>query len=513
MVVSPDTATLSTGNTQQFRVSGLVRSSSIATQEVSWAIVGGVGTIDATGLFTATAEGTGTVEARVGSLTGRARVTVTGQGQQVSRGRTISGKVKNILSTNEVISSAVILAGGKTAISGSDGTYQLAGVSSTVDAISAAVPGFVSTTIQSTSESINIPMGYPVQSSSYSYPSESTLVKGKLVDGSGNPISSTSLRIILWDPSYTISSGGYTGSDGSFSLSVSIPKNIASLTGYIMVVKDISGTYKGVINKITLIRGVTLEVGDIVVDGEVATLTGTVTPSSGFSLYSVTCGIQITPANRLDLSTAYSWSGISGNQYTIRVPVTPAGEKYYICARGVKGNDSVSKYLTDLVVGAGTQTYNLDLPQGIVLTYPASEQSGISTTPKFEWLSLGSSYGYLVVVGNNFGVKWWGFTKGTSLTYPSFPVGSAGENTNLQNGQMYYVWVAGYENPNLDINDLKAEDINNATAYSQMASIPFSVGSASGTSVRSYDVRGKEEFDKRVREFLKGLRGGEWGDD
>lgn len=80
LLVSPEAVILMTGSTQQFAYS-IMTASLMSTADVVWTVVGGVGTIDATGLFTAVAEGEGTIEARVGSAIGRARVTVSGGGR------------------------------------------------------------------------------------------------------------------------------------------------------------------------------------------------------------------------------------------------------------------------------------------------------------------------------------------------------------------------------------------------------------------------------------------------
>lgn len=240
LLVAPETGAVSVGSTQQFRINGYVTGSAVTTAEVSWRVIGAIGTIDATGLFTATAEGMGTIEAKVGALEGWANVTVTG-------GKTIIGQVKDIILPGNIVSSAVIMAGNRITTSGSDGRYRLMGVSPSVETISAAVPGFVSTTVQSTATMINIPMGFPAQTSSYYYDTVSTMAKGRLVDVNGNAIKSTNLSLVFWDANYTTSSSGYTDDDGGFSTTVRAPKNIASISGYIMVVKEIGGIYKGAI--------------------------------------------------------------------------------------------------------------------------------------------------------------------------------------------------------------------------------------------------------------------------
>ncbi|MGQ9696359.1 MAG: hypothetical protein ACUVWV_16640, partial [Thermodesulfobacteriota bacterium] len=113
-------------------------------------------------------------------------------------------------------------------------------------------------------------------------------------------------------------------------------------------------------------------------------------------------------------------------------------------------------------------------------------------------------FAYIVFVGDAYWIKWWGLTNGTSIEYPSFPAGSGGEATNLQNGHDYYIAVAGYKD--LNIYDLKdANEFSMASATVYHSATPFTVGSVSGSGMRSFDVKGRGEFDKKVGEYLKGI--------
>ena len=506
--ITPETANLTVGATQQFVVSGVVKSFSTGTSSVTWAVIGGIGTIDATGLFTPTAEGTGTVEASMDSVVGRATVMISSGGALLA-GKTVSGIVKNSYITGDNISSAVVTAGGKATMSGSDGTYLLSGVSLTADAISAAVPSYIATTVQLTGETINIPMGYPVQSNYYSPPYETTTVKGRLVDGSGNPIGGSwdnVQRRILFEEA---SGSPWVSSDGTFSAGIAVPKSKSSISGYITVVyKESEGVYKSAIKEITLVRGVTLEVGDIVVSEPAAKVMGTITIPSGHKLINIEGGIAFS-SSKMSIYNSYSGSSASTYNYTFYLPPTPIGKKYYILAYGQKGDDwpyahYTAKCLLDLNLSSGgTYTYDFTLPAEINCTYPSSGQTGVSATPRFEWISLGTDYVYLVLVGNGYGTKWWGFTAGTSLEYPSFPIGSGGEVSNLQNGQEYYLTISGYKIQGLNLADIKMADFYAYSEYSQMSSIPFTVGSASASGVRAMGVKDKEGFDKQIKQFLE----------
>jgi len=422
--------------------------------------------------------------------------------------RTISGFVKNIFSTNEVMSSITVCIEDIMGKSESDGSYSLTGVSPSAETISAAAPGSVATTIQLIEDVTNIPVGYPTQWSYYSDPTETTLVKGRLVDEHGDPVV-TSFRAVLGADGYSLGTSTSSNPSGNFTLSVSTPKNIDSLVGYLSIVKEIDGVYKGVLQKIDVQRGVTLEVGDIVVAGDVATISGAVTSPSGYRLYSVSCGVQLASGLRMSLDNAYYWSSeISGESFSVRLPATPAGEKYYVSAFAVKSGswtDMVEKYETDLILSGGEYTYNLTLPAGFLPIYPTVDQENVSNAPRFEWVSMGDGYVYMLFVGNNYGLRWWGLTSATSIEYPSFPVGSGGEVVNLADGNDYFWRIIGFKIPDIDMTDIQFTDFYFYTETVQFGDIPFKVGSASVSSVKSFDVHDSARFDQEVGEFLEKL--------
>jgi hypothetical protein len=79
LLITPEAVSVMVGETASFRINGVLARgvAGAATAPVTWEVLGGIGTIDSDGLFTATAEGTGTIEARAGALVGTAVVTVT----------------------------------------------------------------------------------------------------------------------------------------------------------------------------------------------------------------------------------------------------------------------------------------------------------------------------------------------------------------------------------------------------------------------------------------------------
>lgn len=77
--VSPDSATLEIGGTQAFTVAAHYSNGTISLPTASWSVSGGIGTITSSGssaTFTATAEGSGTVEASYDGKSDTASVTV-----------------------------------------------------------------------------------------------------------------------------------------------------------------------------------------------------------------------------------------------------------------------------------------------------------------------------------------------------------------------------------------------------------------------------------------------------
>lgn len=76
ITVSPSTASVASGSSQQFTVSAMDANGNAVTVSPTWTVSGGVGAIDGNGLFTGATAGSGSVVATVGSITGSSTVTV-----------------------------------------------------------------------------------------------------------------------------------------------------------------------------------------------------------------------------------------------------------------------------------------------------------------------------------------------------------------------------------------------------------------------------------------------------
>jgi len=423
----------------------------------------------------------------------------------------VAGKVNNILSPGAPISSAIVLAGQKSALSENDGSYQLSGISSEVRTISSAANGFAAVTIPLSGEVINIPMGI-TSASSYSPVTGTSIIRGRLIDSSGNPISGgiygsndkAKIDIVFENSGY--SSIPYWN-DGTFSVGIEYRGNIDAQNGYIIVIyEESTGTYKAAIKEITAHKGITLEVGDILLNEPAVAITGAITPQNGFNTTGVSCMIVSPAAEEIRVTYVYNGHGISGNSYVMYVPATPAGTKYNMLAWFGNGSDLSLKYQKDLFLSSG-QDYvvNLAMPTTISPTVPTANQAGIEAAPIIKWTSMGEENKYWIFVGKGSEIIWHGITDGISIEYPKFPADSVGGTTNLQSGQEYYLRIIGF-NPNINMCDIKYEELMNYTDYYQTGSIPFVVGSASSVSINSFNMYEKQLFDEKVNNILESMK-------
>jgi len=499
--ISPRTATLSIGATQKFTVDGLLKSSSTDTCAINWVVVGNIGTVDATGNFMATAEGAGAVEVRSDLLVGRADITVTNSGQI----KTIIGKVINIYGSGEGVASATVIASNRITTSGADGAYSLIGVPASAEIVSAAAPGFFPVSIALSSEATNIPMGFVGEGGTYATPINSLII-GKITDSTGNPITSTTSG--LWFATILENSGSFgvptITPSGDFFKQVAVPLNKPT-QGYIFVGYTDGAVNRSAVKPITITGGTSLDAGTIVVSEPVANLNGTISLPSGYYISHIDYGVVFSPSKRISISG----SGIIGNTYSFKVPANPPGIKYYVEIDAVKGNDYTYLYLDDLTVTSGqTLNNNIVFPPGIEMISPTSGQIGLSVSPKFEWTSAGNDYSYVVMVGDENWIKWWGLTNKTSMEYPSFPIGNGGEAANLRPSGNYFVAVSAFKN--VDIYNLKGvTDFATADVEIYHSAVSFSTGGVSGSGVRAADISGSEKFNKLAKEFMKkmGLSG------
>ena len=505
LIVSPEVVSVSLGNYQQFSVNGLISASSTSSN-IEWAVSGSIGTIDATGLFLATTEGVGLIEARAGSLVGKATVEVT-----AATGRTITGNIIN-LGDNTSIPLALVLCGNKTTSANNQGSYTIRGITSDADVISAAAINHTACSKQLLGDQTDISL----TPSNYSYGGSDlvdyAVVKGRILDGSLNPIVALSdgqLQINMPNSSY---GAPLSDPNGRFSITVSALQNASVINGYISIIyKKAAGDYRAICKEITVTKGVTCDVGDIIVNDPAAIISGTISVPSEFALWSIDFGINNLGVRRTITSIwssgyEYLWGRRDGNSYTLRLPATPSGLKSFISVMartGMYSGDVIYKYVDDQNYASGS-SYPIDvaLPQGITINSPYCGQTGVSTAPKIEWSALDGDWVYSVYLGNQYGAKWIGYTMNNSINFPQFPVGSVGEIVNLIPGQEYYLMIYANKCPGLVPTDFINILAGNVSEVIYKMPIPFTVG-ATTTSNSIKSSRNREEFEKQVKSILR----------
>lgn len=117
--VSPGTATLAVGGTQQFIAMGRTSTGKLIDITPTWSTAGGIGSVSSSGLFTASSIGLGYVYATASNVVGSATVTVSDQGG-------VSGTVKNSDGTAlSGITVSMVSYPSKSEITSSTGTYSI----------------------------------------------------------------------------------------------------------------------------------------------------------------------------------------------------------------------------------------------------------------------------------------------------------------------------------------------------------------------------------------------------
>lgn len=502
ILVTPEACSVSVGATQQFGVSGLsVKSASTNPTNISWQVLGGIGTIDAQGLFTATTEGQGTIEARIDTLIGRSTVTVTG-------GKTVSGTIKSCyLDYNrleyiyEDIASPAVVAGSVIGRGKNDGSYLLSGLSSADNSISAAAINCLPATVCSSDEIVNVYLNSVFEQQQVS---DATEVKGRLLDSNGNPI--TSVTSLSFQAQTQNSSGGIysLGADGAFSVQMSVPKVKSTGECFLSAVYEESpGVYKSFIKEITLTRGITYDVGAVTIDEPAVTITGNTAAPGGFSGPTVCCGLE----NGLFSNYCYIAYAYGSNPYTLHVPPTPTGQKYFLGASASGNNAMAEKYYHDLQFTAGgNYTYDFTISSALNITAPAPDQALGSVTPRFAWDSLGNDFIYIVMVNDYHGVIWTGYTKNNYIDYPFFPAGSGIEGCNFRNGNEYYLNMVAVKIPGLNIADMKPDDLSKYDEYYYCYSnhaFTINVPGAGSSSLSAMASKNTGYYDEK--EYLKQL--------
>ncbi len=198
VLVDPASASLVTGDTQQFTATVLGASGQQIETAVVWTVTGGIGSVDENGLFTASAPGSGMVVALAGDKAGTATVEVS------PRTGAISGTVTNA-ETGAGIPGATVTADGETTTTDAYGAYTISGLVAGDYTVTASANGYAQGSVQ-----VTLAEGEGASANISLQPTGATT--GKVTDAStGDPIEGA-----------TVSTGGKsatTDSSGNYTIS------------------------------------------------------------------------------------------------------------------------------------------------------------------------------------------------------------------------------------------------------------------------------------------------------
>ncbi len=180
--ISPKTITLATGSTQQFTAAVLPA----GAPKAFFLVKGDAGTIDSDGVFTAAKSGTAIIVAQAGSQVDLATVTVM---ETVTTG-TISGVVTD--SNSLPIEGVTVAANARSATTGYDGSYVIAGLSPGNIQVNATKSGWTVS-----SKTVSVTAGKTsVVNWTLSAPAPTTgTISGIVTDGSGLPVAGATVSL------------------------------------------------------------------------------------------------------------------------------------------------------------------------------------------------------------------------------------------------------------------------------------------------------------------------------
>ena len=214
VALTPKTPSVTVGATVQFTATVLPAS---AGGSASFAVQGDVGTINASGVFTASKQGTGTIVAYAGEVQGSTSVTVTAAPATTG---TLTGLVTD--SSSRALAGATVTADGKGATTGADGTYTLTNVTPGQQSVSAAKAGYVSASKNAT-----------VAAGQVTTVDWSLTVTGASVQTKTNPTDGAEL---IWIPAGTFSMG---------QADVATPVHQQTVSGFWLYRKEVTNAQYG----------------------------------------------------------------------------------------------------------------------------------------------------------------------------------------------------------------------------------------------------------------------------
>lgn len=511
LTVSPESVSLFIGVTKQFSAEAVV--SNIATAVTpSWEVLGGIGTIDSTGIFTATKVGVGTIEAVFGGGKGLSTVVVAA--------RSLSGFVLDALNNNSPISDALVIVGNNSTHSGSGGSFRIDNVPPESNEISFALKNKRATTILTTADSVTL---YKFWGETVDWTNtKKTAVKGHLLDASGQPISINSAldsQIIFYNPKQKSTSSYSPGvynlaTDGAFLSQLDVNLYEESITGFISVLYTLTNeagakkTY-GAVKYFSGNIGDDIDIGDIVLSKEaVPVYVKTNPPANGVSI-SLYSGISF---GGVDYSFGdLGNEGIQENgEYLYLLPATINGAKSFLSlyAQTALNNEwkISSNSIRDLDLSSGhTFSFDIEPTDLVIITAPLQSEQSAERDFTIQWNSLGSGFYYYVVIMNhdNGDLDWLGFTDGNSIKRKLFAGNSEVESLNILDGD-YVCYVIAIKPESYDLSNLNLRS-QHFLKTSQSQGVLFSVANQQVqlNSFRSLSISDLNKYRERENQLLK----------
>ncbi len=486
LTISPSSVTLEVGSTQQFSAKAYYSSQSlIKTITPTWSVVGGVGTISATGLFTAgTKDGVGKIIAKHNEISKEVTVKVTL--------RTVSGFVydgrNSAIYNNDLqpIANATIYIDGKSTTSKSDGSFSISEVPAGQVNITIVKDGYATTTLVSNKSLVKL---FPSQTNIPFLVGKATFT-GKV---SGLPASVTSLNGSAYCGALSYSNFSYDNTLSTYTQTKAPNSGETYLFAYYVEGNENIYSYKKFnassgINKIDLAFGLYNK------------FSGTVTPPSGFkSSYLSISATNTKPYVSTIMHRLYYGNLAGTTSFNLeKVPKLQTGDSYsayaYV-ANNTNPGQSISHFQYNLSSGSSL-VFDLSSYSGLVFKTPTpADGSIVSTHPTISWNAVGDKdtvYAIRVYSpSSSVSLYWSALTDQTTITVPS--------EFKVTSGKEYRVSLVAISGRGFDINDFSS--LMNAYVdtlwYTQNRSIYYGSKSASATSfgVKSKSKAPRSPYD------------------
>jgi hypothetical protein len=439
IVVSPESVSLIVGTTQQFCATGIQACDTVSISP-SWEVIGDIGTINSVGLFTATKEGVGTIEARVEGVVGRAQVEVTPRGIS---GYVYDYSLSNPYSTDRVpISGANIYLGNNlVATADSNGYFTVSNVPVGELVLTAIKDGYYPLIIATNKNRIDFCLSSRTY---YVLPAGSSTIKGDVI-GLPDHISSANSRAYSYENNRT-SAGSYDNSTKRYN----IPQSPDNGETYISI--DYSTTESSLCNsyftytKLNMSSGTTevdLAFGGNSIDCNILVPTGYKT---------VWAAVHICKGNRIIPGSSSNKSLNGQTSVTMsKLPNLQTSDSFAVSIQaGPDSGPSGAQILKFVYNVSGSVNVDLSSMHKVDLKDPTpAEESTVISGPTIAWEPFSSTnpayYIYLSEYVTSRRV-FDAYTRSTTITIPDI--------FKFEAGKTYYFYVTAMSMPGFDIEDL-----------------------------------------------------------